>query len=363
MTLEAIPGKLAQNYLKEYSQELAPYFSAFFTREIQKASQISQTLPQIIENIQILTKPGKKIRGALVNLGYLAVGGKNKQAIFEASLFIELFQTGILIHDDIMDRDDLRRGLITLHRQYADLARKKGLTADAEHFGESMAITVADIALFLSFQILAGAKFNTPDLLKALNLFSIHATRVGYGQCLDLSLTASLNRRSRDIIKMMSLKTSDYTTNLPLLVGATLGGCQDRKVLKAIQVYADCLGQIFQIQDDLLGMFGNQNLTGKPVGTDLREGKHTLLMQHLKAHGNPAQLRLQSQLLGKSDLTESELISMQQTLKAIGSDRYLQRLALKHLKTAQKETYLITDNQKVQRILKSLLHFSLKRNR
>jgi geranylgeranyl diphosphate synthase type I len=210
--------------------------------------------------------------------------------------------------------------------------------------------------------MLAAAKFKPADVVKALSLFSTHVARVGYGQYLDISVTGEDDRTIKEIRTVMQLKTSDYTTSLPLLVGASLAGCRKQETIKAIRQYASHLGMIFQIKDDLLGIFGNQEKTGKPVGTDLRERKQTLIIEHLKSHGNIHQLGVLSRLFGKKEISEEDLTDFKQVLEEVDTQAYLNRLAMKHLRLAKQQISTITKSSRIGQIFESFLFFALERN-
>jgi len=153
-TMEAI------DYLKDYISQATPVIDQFFQKEIKKAQKIAPEIVQILKIYHRLLKGGKKLRGALIKLGYECAGGNDFKALVQASISIEIIHAFLLIHDDIMDQDDLRRGQPTIHRQYEKIFKQEIKKGDARHFGVSMAIDTGDIGCFLGHLALAESNFS-----------------------------------------------------------------------------------------------------------------------------------------------------------------------------------------------------------
>lgn len=259
---------------------------------------------------------GKMIRGCLVRLGF-ELGGcrtvqpETEQAVARAGAAMELFQSGLLIHDDIMDRDRTRRGAPTLHVGYeADLAR--GLYGDPAHNGSSLGICAGDLAYFSAFSVLAGLDV-PPDVARQVCLTAARELAlVGVAQMQDVANGAVRHESSnpfRDapanpdeeaILLLYRYKTGRYTFSLPLSIGATLAE-SNPEAIASLEEAGEALGILFQLKDDELGLFADEDELGKPVGADIREDKKTLFRQRLfaradselagrlrEAFGNPA---------------------------------------------------------------------------
>lgn len=261
---------------------------------------------------------GKMLRGALVLLGYrLArpdVQAVRDPACLDAAAAMELFQSGLLIHDDVMDRDDLRRGQPSLHRRYQAQAEGLGL-AQAERLGQSMAICVADLAFFLGFSLLArsGASAETQDFCAR----ELGIVALAQMSDLEFSLGADIPAEE-EILNLYRLKTGRYSFSLPLCLGSCLGGW-DLGSCKPLTELGEAMGMAFQIRDDELGLVGSQAELGKPILSDLRESKKTLaLLCLLRCMGADDAARLRS-LLGRDDLGQDEAAWLASAYRSSGA--------------------------------------------
>jgi len=341
---------LGQKYLEKYSNRVNPLIDNYLKQEIKKTSLLGKVPTELIEKFAFIVKRGKKLRGALVVLGYQIAGGENLKEINEVSLFIELFQAGILIHDDIMDRSEIRRGSSTIHKQYKPL-----------HYGESMAINAGDLAFYFSMEKLASTNFLPERLIKANKIYTDYIKKVIYGQILDISNTNINSIKEKDILNIFRYKTAEYTGVLPLLIGATLAGLEDNNKIQVLKDYGLFLGWAFQIQDDILGMFGKEKNTGKPVGDDLREGKITLLVLHLLKHGIPSQIKSLKKVLGKKDLIDKDILEMQEIFKKAGSYDYIVKLGYQYVTKGKNLISQLTKNPDTAEVLESLITFMMER--
>ena len=234
---------------------------------------------------------GKMIRGCLVRLGFELGGGKSvppeaEESVARAGAAMELFQSGLLVHDDIMDRDRTRRGAPTLHVGYeADLAR--GLYGDPAHNGSSLGICAGDLAYFSAFHVLAGLEVPADVARQVCQTAARELALVGVAQMQDVAngavrhesinpfreATASPDEQA--ILLLYRYKTGRYTFSLPLSIGATLAGA-DLQTKASLEEAGEALGILFQLKDDELGLFADEDELGKPVGADIREDKKTL---------------------------------------------------------------------------------------
>ena len=227
---------------------------------------------------------GKRLRGALVLLGHDA-GGGTREAALDPSLGVELLHAYLLIHDDFMDQDDVRRGGPTLHRALG-----------GDHLGASLALLCGSLCEAWAYDLLGAA---APMAARTVQ-------HVIAGQMADLRAPVGGELSPAEILEVQRAKTGTYTFELPLHLGAALAG-GPHTLLDALSAYARPLGVAFQIADDLLGTFGAPEVTGKPNASDLREGKRTLLVARALERATPADAaRLRAQL-GKPDADVEEL--------------------------------------------------------
>lgn len=354
-------GDLGKQYLKEYLAKTDLLFEEFLQKKIVEATSISNIPAELLKRFLETARRGKKIRGSLVVLGYEACGGTDHDAILDASLFIELFHAGVLVHDDFMDRDHLRRGLPTIHEQFKDIGKSRNVKHDPLHYGNAMEVNVGDAAYYLSWEKLMASSFLPDRLVDAGKIYADYIVRVVHGQVLDITTTSIKSITENDVLKVLRYKAAEYTGVLPLLVGATLSGENDEKRLTAIKNYGLAFGWAFQIQDDVLNIFGNEDDSGKPVGSDIREGKNTLLMLHLHQHGTDEQRAFQKRVLGNPNITNDDVLNMREMLKAAGSYQYVVDLGWKYVKEGKKVISQITENSKLKTILESLIVYMMER--
>lgn len=263
-----------------------------------------------LKRLQIFAGGGKLLRGCLVCFGYHIWSGRRPtKQVIDAALAVELAHDSLLIHDDIMDGDELRRGQPSMHRQYETLAGRRRLT-NPPGFGLGMALSGGDIALLLAFELLGQA--NSPT---AQQLFTNQLLQTCGGQMQDIYLgAASAEPDRRAIYEIMEQKTAGYTIALPLAIGAVMAG-RPAPILQRIQTIGRLIGIIFQIRDDELGVLGSQRQTGKPVGADIRENKKTLLRYHLMRRCTADERRKLAGIFGNPAATYADIRSAQALLR------------------------------------------------
>lgn len=353
---------LARFYLKDYIKISDPLLTRFLKDNIKRASQIGRQPEKLASYFKKIAAKGKRIRGALLVLGYQLAGRKPKRRIYQASLLMELFHAGLLIHDDIMDQAETRRGLTSLHNYFTNQVNNSMFKTDPDLYGQSMAICAGNGAFYLAWENLINADFPSPRLLKASRVFTDYALRVMNGQVLDLSLNLKEKPTQKDVLKMMYLKSGEYTSEMPLAIGIELAGGLKPAQYRAVMKYANCLGWLFQIQDDILGVYGKTEATGKPNTVDLNQDKLTLLLLHFKSHADPKQKKFQQSLLKKKQISNQDLQKMRSLFKEVGSYAYVMDLAEKYLKLGKRAIPEITQEKQLQNLLGSLLNYMLKRS-
>lgn len=223
----------------------------------------------VLERVFDFSEKGKLLRGALVIFSARTQGVEINNDILRTAAAMELIHSSLLIHDDIMDKDTWRRGNRSVYSAYEQLAIEKDLYNPA-HLGVSMGVGVGDITFFLVFEIISGLESPSKDTL--IKIFSHELIQVGFGQLDDLwPLSISKER----ILELYKYKTGRYSFSLPMMMGAILAGTEKTDLEPYIH-FGESMGPLFQIADDLLGIYGSQEEIGKPVGSDIRDGKQTL---------------------------------------------------------------------------------------
>jgi len=257
---------------------------------------------------------GKRLRPSFFYFGYKAGGGMDENSAILASASVELIHTGALVHDDIIDHSDLRRGNPTVHMSFNQLFEQEGM-------GEGMAILTGDTIAALASRALSSFP-DKEKVEKARKYFDEMCLEINMGQYLDLLGNIKSGVDMDLIMKVMEYKTARYTIQKPLLIGASLAGASS-EVLQGLSDYAIPLGIAFQMQDDVLGMFGDEAKVGKPVDSDLKEGKKTLLVlytvQKLEERGMIDDLTKFKKILGNPDLSKQDYIWVQDLMISLGS--------------------------------------------
>jgi geranylgeranyl diphosphate synthase, type I len=255
---------------------------------------------------------GKRLRPAFCHWAYVGAGGDpDDPAVIDAGAALELLHTFALVHDDIMDGSATRRGTDTIHVLFEAGHALDGWRGEARRFGEGVAILVGDLAFVYADQLLAGA----PPAAHVV--FTELRVEVNVGQYLDLLGTARGQADAARARRISRFKSGKYTVERPLHLGAALAGRLD-DLAGPLSAYGLPLGEAFQLRDDLLGVFGDEDVTGKPVGEDLREGKPTLLYALAMEQATPADAAVLCRY-GAPDLDEDDVAALQDVLLTSGA--------------------------------------------
>lgn len=273
---------------------------------------------------------GKRVRPALMYFGYLMLGGKKPKDMLKASVSVELLHACFLIQDDIIDRDNMRHGEKTMHFLYDGWARKnlRLNSKESYHYGVSQGICLADVAFEMSFAALIGSSFGEKVKLRALEKMTKIVYETANGEMSDVLAENTKRVSDKQAINVMEYKTARYTIEGPLHLGAIFAGA-DEKTMKNLSDFSIPLGIAFQIQDDILGVFGSSKETGKPVGADIREGKKTLLILKALEFGNKAQRKEIIFRAGDPHITEEQIRKVRQIIVDTGALEYSLKAAEK----------------------------------
>ncbi len=271
---------------QEQAQRLLGRFFRAKRAELQKA--VPTLLPLFDRTAEYALRPkSKRMRGYLLCAGYRLVAGKLPAEVISLSIIAELLHAYLLIEDDILDRDEQRRGGKTLHIALAGAYPRH---SDARHLGTSHAILFAGLLSIWAHQLILASSFPLARKARVLSKVESMLEQTHYGEMLDVALAARTRATERDIILVYLLKTARYTFEAPLHIGALLAG-GSRKDLAALSRFALPVGIAFQLQDDLLGLFGTARQIGKSVTSDLEEHKKTLVFLYARQMLNPSQRR------------------------------------------------------------------------
>ncbi len=342
----------AKKYLKNYAQKADLVLDEFFAQKKKQAQVISPIAAEMTDRYRKFMAGGKKLRGAEIKLGYELCGKRAGKEIIRASICIEIIHSFLLIHDDIMDQDTLRRGKPTIHKQYG--------VGHTPHFGLSMAIDTGDLGPFLAYEALINSRFPLPCKVAAWKILNNTVIEVAYGQGLDMTYKSFKKVTKDDVLRVHTHKTATYTVTTPLQIGAVLGGATKRKLL-AIEKFGLPVGIAFQLRDDELGMFSDEKTLGKPTDSDLKEGKNTLLFVKAVELGNKEQKRFIKHTHGNPDLRPKEVEKVRSILVDSGALAYSKELSRELVEEGKKFVPQITKDPKLQDTLYNIADFMIKR--
>lgn len=262
---------------------------------------------------------GKRIRPVLCGVGWFAGGGEGiPDRVARVGAALEVFHAFALIHDDVMDSSDMRRGRPTVHRTFATLHKGGRSGGSAERLGYSAAILAGDLALVWSDRLLHTSGMPPARLVEVLQLVDEMRSELMFGQYLDITSTGRPTEDVDQALRIVQYKTARYTLEWPLLIGAALAGAP-KTVRDSLSAYARPLGEAFQLRDDLLGVFGVPHQTGKSRLDDLRDGKHTALMAVALQRADTDQRRILDALVGRPDLDDDGAAKIRKIMVATGA--------------------------------------------
>lgn len=248
---------------------------------------IDAALSPVATELVQFASTGKRIRPLFGYCGWLAAGSRGEEdAVVRSVAALELVQVAALIHDDIIDDSESRRGRPTAHVGFEQLHRHAGWTGDGTKFGISAAIIAGDLALVFADRMLHESGLDMPTLRRVRPAFDQMRVEVMSGQYLDIlaqAHPASPADALRAALNVARLKSASYTVARPLHIGAAIADASEDTVAALLE-YGDHIGIAFQLRDDILGVFGDPKQTGKPAGDDLREGKRTALIALAQPH-------------------------------------------------------------------------------
>ena len=324
---------LSQAFREAVSAEI----SAFLSEQSAVLDSVGPELVPVHLMASQLLCGGKRIRPAFCVWGYVAAAGmpaeEELKPLLAAAGSLDVLHVSALVHDDLMDSSDLRRGRPAAHRQFEALHANAGWLGDSAAFGRAGAILLGDLLLMWSAQMLHGAGVDHSTLERALPIVEAMRTEVTCGQYLDMvaqahplrkrapaigSLKPTIELALDDASRVVEYKAARYTVQRPCQIGAALGGGTD-ELYFALGAYGSPLGRAFQFRDDLLGVFGDPQVTGKPAGDDLREGKRTVLVAHAYAHADDPGQKLLLQRLGDPALDDAGISELQQVIVESGA--------------------------------------------
>jgi geranylgeranyl diphosphate synthase type I len=295
------------------------------TRFLDEAgAEIRATEPSFAVGVDALTefvlRGGKRLRPTFAWWAWRGAGGDPGDAdgVLQAVASLELVQACALIHDDLIDSSDSRRGRPTVHVAFSAEHTARRWLGAAPAFGLAAAVLIGDLALAWADDMFGAAPLPAASLDAARPAWRAMRTEVLAGQFLDVRTQATGDASPAAALRVSRLKTAAYTIERPLHLGAALAGAGTAQVA-ALRDFGRDLGVAFQLRDDLLGVFGDPSVTGKPAGDDLREGKRTLLVALGLAQAGEHQAEVIGKAIGNPALSESDVDEVRAALIEVGA--------------------------------------------
>ncbi len=280
---------------------------------------IDPALADVVDTIEsFVLGGGKRLRPAFAYWGFRGAGGEDSEEITAAVAALEFVQASALIHDDVMDASDTRRGEPAVHRRFQRMHIGQGWDGDAQAFGAGAAILLGDLCLTWSDELLRRSGLAVPALLRARPVFDLMRTEVIAGQYLDVHAQATSDSSIRRASTVARYKSAKYTVERPLLLGAAMADAGP-EIEAAYSAYGLPLGEAFQLRDDILGVFGDPAQTGKPAGDDLREGKRTYLVAAAFAAADDETVARLRAGLGDPGLDEAGVARLREIIVGTGA--------------------------------------------
>lgn len=356
-----------EEFKKSVTLQIEKQLKKFLRDWRSEVEKIDTKLLPLVDKFIAGCQGGKMIRGILVVLGY-EIGkqatGHRPQAMereiykrslkasleneFSSSAYkiaasFEIFHNAILVHDDVIDQSPKRRGQPSLYQAIG-----------SGHYGISQAISLGDAGFFLAIKIISESNFPAKEKNEALSWFAKTMLDTAAGEMLDIA--------KGDVFSIMKLKTARYSVSGPLILGAILGG-GEQKLVRQLWEFGENLGVAFQIQDDILGVFGSEKITGKSTASDIEEGKNTLLLKYALKRADSKQKEILEKLYGRGKIQDQEVKALKQVFQKTRALDYAKNEANKYKDIAMKLLPRLTKDRKLSKILMQLAEWLVRREK
>ena len=283
-----------------------------------------EPVSRALKNFLLLS--GKRFRPLFAAIGYMGTGSEFSPEFMTAISSVELIHVCALIHDDVMDQSDSRRGAPSIHKLFEGIHTEQHLAGSAEQFGVASAILLGDLALVWAAKMLHESKIPAAHILSSLPVFNEMQVELMAGQYLDIYEQALASESVERSLKVARYKSGKYSIERPLHFGAALANKSPENYFPVYSAYGLPLGEAFQLRDDLLGVFGDSAQTGKPAGDDLREGKRTVLIALTHDMASTSDREIIKELLGNPLLSSEEVLILQKIISNSGAEQRVESL-------------------------------------
>ncbi len=305
---------------KFVTAEIDARVEKFLKQKVAQAGKIDPLFQSLLEETERVARlGGKRLRPTLAVVGYRAAGGKNDDLVLDAAVALELLHVFMCVHDDIMDRDDQRHGGLNITGRYKEILNGLEDESERTHVSQSMSLLAGDLLLTFVYEVIGMLGVSAETRLQLME--RVHTTcfdTVG-GQQLDVLYPFEGELSVERLLRIPYHKTSIYTFVSPLLFGAMLAGGVNSRVYDSLYKYGEKLGITFQIIDDILGIFGASETTGKSTISDIRDNKPTILRHYAFELSNAAQLEVLRSSFGKVSASNNDLAAVKKAMTENGA--------------------------------------------
>lgn len=359
------------NFCMEFEKELQIFLNLFepFVKKYFEAKQKSVSLyPKLIgkfyKDLADFGKGGKKLRGFLVYLSYKVGKGsidrQDLEKILPVALAFEIAHSFLLIHDDVIDQSEVRRGKQTIHKRYEKMAPPSLKASEGKkHYGMSQAIIIGDIACFEAIKLIGQADIDDKQKVVCINYLLQTLLETGYGEALDVEYS-HMGADLQKIWQVTNLKTARYSFVGPLILGTILAGAKKSQML-SLEKFGLTLGTAFQIQDDILGVFGDEKTLGKSTLSDLREGKNTILIFKAREMAGAGNKKALGKIWGKKQAKFGDLAKVKQIVTDSGALNWAKAQNQKLAARAKNQINKISDKPDLKIVFGQMVDFVVKR--
>jgi geranylgeranyl diphosphate synthase type I len=352
--------------LKSLREQVEAQLKDFLTKQSEYFTAIAPELkPAATSLTAFVINGGKRFRPLFAAVGAMGAGSQLSDAEIRAFASLELLQACALVHDDLMDASDTRRGEPAIHKLFEKMHESEKYQGKATQFGLSASVLIGDLALIWSDQMLNSSGIKNESLLAALSVHDEMRVELIAGQYLDVFEQARGTQSVAQALNIARYKSAKYTIERPLHLGAAIAIPDAAKRAQIISIYSEFglpLGEAFQLRDDLLGVFGDPKVTGKPAGDDLREGKRTVLMAmtHDRISG-PAEAEFLKEF-GNHDISESAIARLQEIIAETGAAMHVEDLIEELTSTALEAINRDEIDSQARKLLTEMAIIATKRN-
>lgn len=312
-------GEPVTDMLERIGNPVAARIDALLSAEVDRWNSLDASLSEPLTALRSFVRAGgKRLRPAFCHWAFVGAGGDPLDpVIIDAGAALEMLHTFALVHDDVMDDSLVRRGADAVHVQFRKEHERSSLTGEARRYGEAVAVLVGDMAFVYADKLMQSASHTAIDVFTELRV------ELNVGQYLDVSATARSDATLPMARKIAQFKSGKYTVERPLHLGAALAG-RFEDLADGLSAYGIPVGEAFQLRDDILGAFGDAEVTGKPVGGDLREGKPTALLAVARERATAADSKYLESHYGRQNISDDEVFELQRILVDTGARKYVE---------------------------------------